>query len=167
MFNIKKYNNYQIVFFAVLFYLIVNLIAGYAITLFVDIKLAYALLNLPSWAPPTFVFGVAWTINNILVILGNIWTLKLPDSIYRTKLIKFQLASWFNYLIFQFLSFGTGVPSMYFWPTFSMLVLTLFSIFYAYKLDKKHKTHITLTFSTLLLWLVLASSLGFYIMMNN
>lgn len=168
----KNYSYWQ----AVIFYILINLIAGYGITLFVDIKAVYATLNLPSWAPATWVFGVAWTINNILVLIGNIWTLNLPRSSDRTWLIRLQIVSWVNYAIFQWLSFGTGIPSLFFWPTFSMLVLTLGSMYYAYKLDTKQTTFattvfkgksITLTLTTLIIWLTIASALGYHIMMNN
>jgi hypothetical protein len=64
--------------YAILFYIVMNLVAGYSITLFVDIKAAYAALELPSWAPAAWVFGAAWTTNNILVLWGNVWTLYAP-----------------------------------------------------------------------------------------
>ena len=169
---LKKYPYFT----AVLFYVLVNLVAGYGVTLFVDIKAAYAALNTPSWAPATWVFGAAWTLNNILVLLGNVWTLQAPVSAARTMLIRLQIASWINYAVFQWLSFGTGLPSMYFWPTFSMLLLTLASIYYAYRVDTTSRTFsqaikslrpITLTFSTLLLWLCIATTLGYYIMTHN
>lgn len=168
----KRYHYYQ----AVIFYVLINLIAGYGITLFVDIKQVYSILNLPSWAPATWVFGAAWTINNILVLIGNIWALNSPASPERTWLLRLQVASWINYAVFQWLSFGTGIPSLFFWPTFSMLLLTLASIYYAYKIDTKHSSllqtvtsfkSITLTFSTLIIWLGIASALGYFIMMNN
>ena len=172
----KKYIYYNLYLSAVIFYLIINIIAGYGVTLFVDIKEIYSSLNTPSWAPATWVFGFVWTINNVLVLIGNIWTLKSPASKYRSHLIKLQIISWFNYAVFQWLSFGTGLPSMYFWPTFSMLVLTIFSIYYAFKIDTKNETFIesvksfksiTITFTTLFIWLCIATCLGFYIMINN
>lgn len=168
----KKYHYYQ----AVIFYLVMNLIAGYSITLFVNIKEAYALLVLPTWAPATWVFGAVWTINNILVLIGNIWTLNLPHSSDRTKLIGLQIFSWTNYAVFQWLSFGTGIPSLYFWPSFTLLLATLASMYYAYKLDTAHGSFwktvvkgksITLMFSTLLVWLCIANALGFFIMTHN
>jgi tryptophan-rich sensory protein len=169
---IKKYHYYQ----ALIFYIIINLIAGYGITLFVNIQEVYKTLVLPSWAPATWVFGVAWTINNILVLIGNMWTLNAKQSHARTMLIRLQMVSWINYAVFQWLSFGTGIPSLFFWPTFSMLILTCVSIYYAYLLDTEHGTFwktvtkgrsVTLTFSTLIVWLFVASALGFYIMTHN
>ncbi len=168
----KKYHYYQ----AVIFYIIINLIAGYSLTLFVDIKEIYNILALPSWAPATWVFGAAWTLNNILVLTGNIWTLNSPNSPIRTKLISLQIISWINYALFQWLSFGTGIPALYFLPTLTMLILTVASMYYAYQLDTMHGKFldvartgksITLTFSTLIVWLIIASMLGFYIMTHN
>jgi tryptophan-rich sensory protein len=168
----KKYHYYQ----AVIFYLIMNLIAGYGVTLFVDIREVYASLVLPSWAPATWVFGAVWTLNNILVLIGNIWTLNLSHSSNRTKLIWLQIFSWSNYAVFQWLSFGTGIPSLFFWPSFTLLIATLASMYYAYRLDSSHggfwKTvvsgkSITLTFSTLLVWLMAANALGFFVMTHN
>lgn len=172
----KKYFYNHPYIFAVIFYALINLVAGYGVTLFVDIKAVYENLNTPSWAPATWVFGVVWTINNILVLLGSVWTFKSRESKTRTTLIKLQIASWINYAVFQWLSFGTGVPAMFFWPTLSMLLLTIASVFYAYRLDQergglvlniKRFRSITLSFSTLLVWLIIASTLGFYIMTNN
>jgi tryptophan-rich sensory protein len=153
--------------YALLFYIIMNLVAGYSITLFVDIKAAYAALTLPSWAPPTWVFGVAWTVNNILVLWGNIWSIYSPPSHARTRLLQLQAVSWVNYAVFQWLSFGTGIPLLYFLPTFSMFLLTLASMYYARRLDAANGTYIAYSFTTLFIWLCIASALGLSITLNN
>jgi hypothetical protein len=153
-----------------------NLIAGYSVTLLVNIKEVYASLIVPVWAPATWVFGAVWTVNNILVLIGNIWTLNLPHSSDRTKLIWLQIFSWSNYAVFQWLSFGTRIPSLYFWPSFTLLIATLASMYYAYRLDTVHRSFsktvvrgksITIMFSTLLVWLLIANALGFFIMTHN
>lgn len=163
----KKYNYLQVL----VFYIVMNFFAGYLITFFIDIKQIYSSLNLPNWAPPTWAFGVAWTINNILVLNGNLTTLNLPHSLIRNRLLWLQGLSWVNYLVFQWVSFGlysqTQIPSLFFWPTFSMLVLTLASVYYANQLDKKYKTKIIFSFITLIPWLLVASSLGLFVMQNN
>jgi tryptophan-rich sensory protein len=168
----KKYHYYQ----AVIFYVLMNLVAGYSITLFVNIKEVYASLVLPVWAPATWVFGTVWTINNILVLIGNIWTLNAPPSPERSKLIRLQIFSWSNYAVFQWLSFGIGIPSLFFWPSFTLLIATVASMYYAYKLDTLHErfwktvmkgTSITMTFSTLIVWLFIANALGFFVMTHN
>jgi tryptophan-rich sensory protein len=170
-------NNFKFHWFhGVIFFFLMNLIAGYGITVFVDIKQIYAVLNKPSFAPPVWLFGVAWFTNNVLTIIGNIWTLNLPKSLDRSRLLILQGFSWFNYCIFQYLSFGTRIPAMFFWPTFSMLVLTLFSLYYAYKLDTKESTFwnkvksgrsITMSLTSLVSWLLIATALGFQIWMLN
>jgi tryptophan-rich sensory protein len=174
--TLKKFTTTHPYITALLFYIVINLVGGYSITLFVNIKEVYTALNTPWWAPATWVFGAAWTINNILVLLGNIATLKAPVSRNRTTLIRLQIATWINYSVFQWLSFGTGIPAMFFVPTFTMLLLTLASIYYAYKIDTTHTTlwhkvksfkSIAFSFSTLIVWLAVATVLGCYIMMNN
>lgn len=168
----KKYPYY----YAIPFYLVVNFLAGYAITFFVDIKMIYSTLVLPSWAPATALFGMAWTVNNVLVLMGNIWTLNAPASSARTMLIRLQVASWINYLLFQWLSFGTGIPALFFFPAFSILLFTILSMYYAYQIDTENATFIitvlkcksiTCTFLTLLVWLCIASALGYFVMMHN
>jgi tryptophan-rich sensory protein len=160
----------------VIFFIIVNLIAGYGISLFVDIKEVYAQLNTPFFAPPVWVFGAAWTTNNILTIAGNIWTLNLPESSNRTKLLWLQGFSWLNYMVFQYLSFGTGIPSLYFWPTLSMLILNLVSLYYAYRLDTekmsfwekvKSGRSIACSLFSVIAWLCIATALGFEIWRLN
>jgi tryptophan-rich sensory protein len=162
---------------------------------FTDVKY-YNNLNKPWFAPPSFVFGPVWILNNILVITGNIWTFnrwqdfkngnfQFLSEIQQNKLKKsfsnlaiLQGLSWFNYIIFTALSFGTKIPAMFFWPTFSMWILTVFSIFISFQIDKmtfqegfveslKKFKSITLTFTTLILWLTIASLLGLYVWINN
>jgi tryptophan-rich sensory protein len=163
-------------FHGMIFFFLVNLIGGYGITLLVDIKEVYAILNKPSFAPPVWLFGAAWFTNNVLTIIGNIWTLNLPVSTDRTKLLWLQGFSWLNYCIFQYLSFGTRIPSLFFWPTFSMLILTVASLFYAYRLDISGSTFwnkvkcgksITMSLASLTSWLFIATALGFQIWMLN
>jgi tryptophan-rich sensory protein len=163
-------------FHGVIFFFLVNLIAGYGITLFVDIKEIYAVFNKPWFAPPVWLFGVAWFTNNVLTIIGNIWTLNLPSLTDRTRLLWLQGFSWLNYCVFQYLSFGTRIPAMFFWPTFSMLVLTIASLYYAYRLETNETTFwnkvksgrsITMSLTSLFSWLIIATALGFQIWMMN
>ncbi len=169
-------------FHGVIFFILVNLIGGFGITFFVDIKDVYSTIIKPSFAPPVWLFGLAWTVNNILTIAGNIWTLNLKRSWDRTILLRLQGLSWINFCVFQYLSFGIyslfGNPtvSTFFWPTFSMLILNLLSVYYAYKLDTveinfwqkvKSGKSIVMSLSSLISWLLIASALGFQIWMLN
>ena len=129
---------------------------------FTDVEY-YNSLNKIAIAPPSWVFGVVWPLNNIFVIVGNIWTLNLKSSPDRTKLLILQGFSWINYIVFSGLSFGTKIPAMFFWPTFTMLILTLASIYYARKIDLK----ISYTFVTLIIWLFIATVLGLSVWIQN
>jgi tryptophan-rich sensory protein len=160
----------------VLFFIIVNLIGGYGITLFVNIREVYSSLNLPWFAPPVWLFGLAWTTNNILTIYGNIITYNSPKSILRTIILRLQAWSWLVFVTFQYLSFGTGIPTMYFAPTFLMLVLNVLTLYFAFRFDSQKKPFwstvksgksVTFSLLSLVSWLCIATILGFYIMILN
>ena len=91
---------------------------------------------------------------------------------------RLQIFSWLNYVLFTQLSFGTRIPAMFFWPTLSMLILTICSLYFAFQIDNqtgsqkfwqtvKAGKSITFSLSTLTLWLIIATFLGFYIWQNN
>lgn len=94
------------------------------------------------------------------------------------SLFVLQVLSWFNYVIFSGLSFGLHNSAMFFWPTFSMWILTIASIYFASQIDSDispkgfwHRVwqgnSIAFTFLTLFIWLTIAYTLGFYIWMKN
>lgn len=160
----------------VFFFIIINLIGGYGITFFVDISKSYSMLNTPWFAPPVWLFGAAWTINNILTIYGNIITYNSAESVFRTKILTLQFWSWIIFVTFQYLSFGTGIPAMFFWPSLLMLIINLLTIYYAYKLDTskgsflktvKSGKSVSMSLTSLISWLFIATALGFFIMILN
>ena len=172
----------QIVIAAIAF-VFVNLVAGYGIVLLgADIIQIYSNLNKPYFAPPTWVFGVVWTFNNIIVIYGILRTINLPKSILRTNLLGIDTLIAVNYMVFQYLSFGSGIlfgkiiPVMFFLPTFSMLILTIMAMNKAYQLDTQSITFknkilsgqsIFASYWSLFSWLIIASALGLGIWIMN
>jgi benzodiazapine receptor len=67
----------------------------------------YPTLNLPSWNPPTWLFGPVWTILYVLmgVAAWRIWRLGPADAAVRGALIAFGLQLLFN-LCWSLLFFG-------------------------------------------------------------
>lgn len=89
---------------------------------------------------------------------------------------RLQAFSWLNYILFTQLSFGTKIPAMFFWASASMLLLTIFSLYYAWQIDQRNQQFwplvkqlksITFSLVPLFLWLILATTLGWYIWQNN
>jgi hypothetical protein len=87
-----------------------------------------------------------------------------------------------NYLVFQYLSFGSPIlfgrlfPIMFFLPTLSMLILTVLALYFAYQLDTTNQTlfksirsgrSIFASFTSLFGWLLVATALGYGIWMMN
>jgi translocator protein len=168
---------------AILSLVIINFIAGYGVVLLgTDIAGIYDALNKPYFAPPTWVFGVVWPLNCILITYGILLAFNLIKSKLRTKLLITQGLIVLNYSVFQYLSFGSPIifgrnlPVMFFLPTFSMLILTIIAMNLAYKLDTESMSlkqkilsgkSIFATFTSLFGWLLVATALGLYIWLKN
>lgn len=110
-------------------------------------------------APPAWVFGPAWTINNICVIWGLLRVLNKPhETEGRDTYLGLQAASWLNYVIFSAAYFGLRSPLNAFMVTLSMLVWTILSGFVA--LFRLRDSWVALSLATLFLWLLLALSVA-------
>jgi translocator protein len=183
MSKVSKNITFKQIIVAILAYLIINVIAGYGIVwLGADISGTYKMLNKPFFAPPTWVFGIVWSFNCLMVTYGILLTVNLVNSTLRNKLLITQLFIALNYSVFQYLSFGSPIlfgkllPIMFFLPTLSMLILTAFAMSFAYQLDTqamdlKSKLlsgkSIFATFWSLFSWLIIATAVGYRIWMMN
>lgn len=115
------------------------------------------------FAPPGWVFGPAWALNNISTIWGNLELLNLPDSPRRRALLWLQGASWFIFSTFSYVYFRKQSPILAFVWTSSMYALTIASMLIAAKLNRK----IVVSLITLFLWLSLATVVAAYQMVHN
>jgi tryptophan-rich sensory protein len=107
------------------------------------------------FAPPSWVFGPAWTINNIFTIWGNLQVLNKPAGTPgKNAFLSLQAASWLNYVIFNAAYFSLRSPINAFVLTLSMFVMTLLSG--AIALFQMKDTKVALSLATLMLWLVIA-----------
>ncbi len=107
------------------------------------------------FAPPSWVFGPAWLINNVSAIWGTWRVLNKPaDTPGRTTFLALQGASWLNFVIFNAAYFSLRSPINALVLTFSMFVLTILSGVVA--IFKLKDTVVALSLATLFIWLMIA-----------
>ncbi len=106
-------------------------------------------------APPSWVFGPAWTINNISTIWGALQVLNKPeDTPGKNTFLALQSVSWVNYVVFSAAYFSLRSPINAFFLTLSMFVLTMLSGIVA--IFQLKDTKVALSLATLTLWLLIA-----------
>ena len=107
------------------------------------------------FAPPSWVFGPAWLVNNISVIWGTWRVLNKPkDTPGRSSFLALQGASWLNFVTFSAAYFSLRSPINALVLTFMMFVLTILSGFVA--IFKLKDTIVALSLATLFIWLMIA-----------
>ena len=110
-------------------------------------------------APPGWLFGPAWTVNNISTIYGNLRALNLPENTPgRSTFLGLQAASWVTYGLFSASYFSLRSPINAAVITLSMFGLTIASVLVS--IFQLKDTKIALSLATLFLWLMLASVLA-------
>jgi tryptophan-rich sensory protein len=106
-------------------------------------------------APPSWVFGPAWTINNISVIWGTLRVLNKPQGTPgRSTFLVLQGASWLNFVTFSAAYFSLRSPINAFLLTLSMFILTILSGIVA--IFQLKDTKVALSLATLTVWLLIA-----------
>jgi tryptophan-rich sensory protein len=107
------------------------------------------------FAPPSWVFGPAWLINNISVIWGTWRVLNKPKNTPgRSSFLALQGASWLNFVTFSAAYFSLRSPINALGLTFMMFVLTILSGFVA--IFKLKDTIVALSLATLFIWIMIA-----------
>lgn len=107
------------------------------------------------FSPPSWVFGPAWTINNISVIIGTWRVLNMPKKTPgRSSYLALQGASWLNYVVFNAAYFSLRSPINAFVLTLSMFLLTIASGLVA--IFRLKDTRVALSLATLFIWLIIA-----------
>lgn len=129
-----------------------------------DDRQYYEGLRQAPFAPPGWVFGPAWAINNISVLWGNLRLLNLPEATpHRRTILGLQGASWAIYSSFSYVYFNKRSPILACTWTSGMYLLTIISILLTSKIDRK----IALSLATLFVWLSLATPVAAYQMIYN
>ncbi|MCC8089314.1 MAG: tryptophan-rich sensory protein [Rikenellaceae bacterium] len=138
--------------------------AGYAASLFQEDSLRewYPYLNKPSILPPNFVFPIAWSIIYILMGISAGLIMDSSDSRRKNILLIFAVQFVLNFswslMFFYFRSPVAGLIDIF--------LLDMFVIYYIFKSYPVNKISSYL-FIPYFLWLLFATYLNSYILLNN
>lgn len=148
---------------ALIFGIVVNLVAR-ALSRPRHEQEQYEELRQAPFAPPAWVFGPVWAVNNASQLWGNLRLLNLPeDAPNRGKLLWLQGATWGLYSTFTWAYFRRRSPILAFAWAAAFYILTIASAALSWRADRK----MTLSFITLLLWLSLATPVAAYQAIHN
>lgn len=119
-------------------------------------------LKQAPWAPPGWVFGPAWTVNNFF-ILSALQKILNSDDPQRRRLLAMQAAIWAIFFSFGYIYFNKKSSILSAVWTVSDALLAGASVIAASASDKK----IAFRYVPLLLWTSFASSLAIYQALHN
>lgn len=120
----------------------------------------YLGLNQAPWSPPGWVFGVAWSSIMILFSVYMTYLVQVDRSkkVILLFSIQFVLNVIWNYIFFNQHLIGLGLMNII------ILTLLMFYFLMAFKNVLKNKRFYVLPYC---IWLILATSLNFYIVLYN
>jgi tryptophan-rich sensory protein len=108
-------------------------------------------------APPSWVFGPAWTINNLSVIWGTLRVLNKPvGTPGRNTYLALQAATWLDFVAFNAAYFSLRSPINALILTVLFFGLTIASGFVA--IFRLKDTRVALSLGTLFIWLIIATT---------
>lgn len=123
----------------------------------------YKSLNKPSFAPPSFIFPIIWTILYIL-IATNIYII-YKDNYYKDtpNYNKSLLINFFSNQVFTFLFFTLKSPFLGIIDTFIVLISSLF-LYYESKCINKTSAKLLIPY---IIWNIFATTLIIFIFFMN
>jgi tryptophan-rich sensory protein len=108
------------------------------------------------FAPPSWAFGPAWTINNTSAIWGALRVLNTPPGTPgRDEYVALQAATWLTFVLFNAAYFSLRSPLNALVLTVSFFALTLASMLVA--LLRLKDSRVALSLATTILWLLIAA----------
>ncbi len=121
----------------------------------------YNSLNQAPWTPPGWVFGFVWTTIMICFAIYMTFLYELAEN--KSKLIALFVLQWilnagWNPIFFKFQLIGWGLIVI------SSLIILVAFFLYNYWNKLENKSYLILPY---LVWLVIATSLNAYILVNN
>lgn len=127
-----------------------------------DKKLYNKQLKQAPWAPPSWLFGPAWTVNNVFLLLALQRILK-SDIPQRKKLLIMQGAIWVIFFSFGYVYFNKKSTVLAALWTVSDAALAAASFITLLKADKKAAYE----YAPLLAWTSFASTIAVYQALYN
>ena len=124
----------------------------------------YMSLNLPSFAPPSSIFGIVWPILYFLMGIAfyRVWVSYAPKSLKKIAAVLFFSQLILNFLFpFVLFKFDMILPALII--LIILVILNLILVYVFYKIDKK-SAFLMLPY---LFWLIFASFLMFSIFKIN
>ena len=120
----------------------------------------YINLNRAPWTPPGWVFGAAWTVIMICFSIYLAYLFNKTNTLNLKLIFVLQvfLNSIWNFLFFNQHLVLLGLIAI------SSLTLVLFYFFFKYKKIVNHLSYLLLPY---MVWLLIATSLNAYILLNN
>ena len=119
-------------------------------------------LEQAPWAPPSWLFAPAWTVNNFFLIRALDTILK-KDMPQKRKLLMLQAGIWVIFFSFNFIYFRKKSPLLAAIWTMSDNVLAIASLLISARADKK----LSLNYLPLVVWTTFASTLADYQAVKN
>jgi benzodiazapine receptor len=121
----------------------------------------YQNLNKAPWTPPGWVFGVAWTF--IMICFAVYMAYLINHKTNRKKIIILFVIQWvlnisWNPVFFYFQEVLLGMINI------SLLTILIGYLFFSYRKELKVKSIFIVPY---LIWLLIATSLNGYILLNN
>jgi tryptophan-rich sensory protein len=121
-----------------------------------DQKSYFRSLKQAAFAPPSWAFAPAWTINNLSVIWGTLRVLNMPpETEGRKEYLALQAATWVEFVVFTAAYFGLRSPLNALVLTAMYLALTVASGLVA--VFKLKDSKVALSLATLFVWLLIAT----------
>lgn len=120
----------------------------------------YTNLNQAPWTPPGWVFGVAWT---LIMICFSIYLAYLFLKADSTKLrLAFTFQVFLN-VIWNYIFFNQHQVALSL-VVISALTVVIFTFFFSNKKEIENTSYLLLPY---MIWLLIATSLNAYILLNN
>lgn len=125
-------------------------------------KLYNQKLKQAPWAPPAWLFGPAWTFNNVFVLMALLRILRSQDPSKKTLLFQ-QLAIWFIFFSFGYVYFKKQSSILALLWTAADATLAISSMLMALRSDKR----LAADYLPLVVWTSFASTVAGYQAVKN